>query len=885
MPNNQSNTTMNDEDNTKCKEHLQLMNNRSIASQANSLGKSFSKRRGFGHSSCLVATRRHQKEERRTIRLQDVQSLQMHTATCSTNRPSYPLQTLKFRCPVGNFNIGQNVCGIPYHYNYSSGTESDPTAIQSEFNQLIRDLSSRVFDLTFQELKETFYVLKDKISEMSENSIAVQDEVYFLGTIQKLMSTSSRLGTMDGAELVERYLTLVLTSNLKGHQPGRSSIGPNRQMFTIALDSWSEISKVAHEKSKHGALMPARRSQQILDFMWEEYHKDVDNAVKPDVIHYTAAIKCLANGSSRKATQQAQHLLKEAEKKSGVDEFIHGQKGLQDLDPNLVPDRACYNTVLYCLARYFHSRNDTHGRGHSVQYIMGQMKEIMERMEMIAEKLNDNSWMPNTATYNLLLMACSRRPNGGGAEAEKILQEMLARSENLLDLIMLDELNVEDLEENSVLPTVKSYNHVINAWSHETKGCGAKRAEEILKSMLRKIQPAKSEDITASPFLNIIYPDVVSFNLVLNAYARSGLPEAGTRSEIILNFMNDKELSSTSAFISVDEMKLSKENLNIRADVISFNSAINAWSKSGKDNGAQRAQALLDQLLEEPWDEGGIMPNSISFSTVMQAWGKSSDQECGSKTEKIFEKLGALYHHTGNDDFLPSESCYHALISAWCNEIILGGREDSYDKGLKAMRIMKNEAGFHPKTVHYNLLLSVPGKSQVGSEPIRYNNAVKARALLIEMLGSHISSTSVPDIYSFNHVIKGFQGFDDDKYRQESLFAVLDTFNILCESNTCNPNAQTYIHVLKAVQDSLEEESNDRACLCEEIFRKCCESGLLTNAVLAIVGNMLPSRSIKRLEACRTNSDPGTLAVYKLPPEWSENRRVGQNQTRNRKRS
>ncbi len=865
----------------KCRRGFTKRKMNSIASQAVvSLGRSIHKGRGVCQFSCLATNLPHTSNDARFQKmgkssrfLQYSQILQMQTAlrrsTSGNTRSLNPLLPQRFYYPKPTSMLT--------HRNYSSD-ENDPSVVLYEFNQLLIDLSSSAFDLSFEELTESFHVLQEKMSQMSEHSIGVQDEEFFLETVQKLMSTCSRQGTIDGVELVERFLSLMLSSNLKenSEQQDTRIIGPTRKMFTIALDSWSELSKVYATKkiNQEDALMPTRRVRQILDFMWEEYEKDKINAVKPDIIHYTSVLKCLANASSRKATWQAQSLLKEVERKSGLDAFVRGTIDLDALDPNLVPDRTCYNTILYCLAQYFQSRNDNHVKGRSSQYIMGKMKEIMERMEFIAERIGDDSWMPNTATYNLLLMACSRRPNGGGAEAEKILQVMIAKSEHLLDYD-----DIESLEENHVVPTVKSYNHVINAWSHSNTGYGAERAEEILKSMLRKTLPAKSEDadITESPFLSTMYPDVVTFNLVLNAYARSGLPEAGMRSEIILNFMNDREVSPKSKFMTADELKLRKENLNLRADVISFNSVINAYSKGCDNAGAERAQALLDQMLNEWTDE--IVPNSISFSTVMQAWAKSSDPECGLQAEKVFEKLNSIYLETGDIDLRASESCYHALISAWCNQAILDGREDSYEKALEVLRNMEDEGGYHPKTVHYNLLLSIPGKSRGGSETSRFNNAMKARCLLMDMGGRRSS----PDIHSFNHIFKGFQGFVEDKYRRSSLFAVLDTFNHLCESDTLNPNAQTYIHLLKVVQDSLEEESIDRSCLCEEIFRKCCEAGLLTNAVLVILSNLLPSQSMKRLQACRINLDPGPLTVYTLPPEWSENRRVGQNQNRTRK--
>jgi len=241
--------------------------------------------------------------------------------------------------------------------------------------------------------------------------------------------------------------------------------------------------------------MPTQRAQQILDFMWEEYYTNPNGAVLiPDVIHYTTVLQALSNASSKKATQMAQNLLRQAEKRSGLQNFLIEKNSLSGLDPNLVPDRASYNTVLYCLAKYFQSRDDLHGRLHSAQFIMGLMEEMMNKIELMADKLNDDAWMPNTRTYNLLLMVCSRRPNGGGREAEKILEEMLLKAEHLVDhdigaVILEGDQSLEDLEETSALPNIKPYNNVINAWSHDRSDEGPERAEEILKALLRKIPP------------------------------------------------------------------------------------------------------------------------------------------------------------------------------------------------------------------------------------------------------------------------------------------------------------------------------------------------------------------------------------------------------------
>ena len=808
----------------------------------------------------------------------------------------------------------------------SNDTSPDKSSLQYEFNQLLNDLSPRAFDLSYQELKKGLHELDQTMRGMEDNEITVKNDYFYLQTIQKLMSRSASLGTIDGAELTEKYLTLVLNSNLRArtdiqyhptsistptsrntHTNGNSDnddativIMPTRQMYTLAMDAWAKLLETKHIQEQHrNALLPAQRAQQILDFMWEKHNHNHSskgiNQMKPDVIHYTTVLQALANASSKKATQMAQTLLKQAERRSGLKDFLfdNDKKSLSDLDPNLVPDRACYNTVLYCLSRYFQSRDDVHGRLHSAQYIMGLMKEIMNKMETMADRLNDDAWMPNTRTYNLLLMACSRRPNGGGKEAEKILEGMLRKSHHLVDqdvgeVMLRGDQSLEDLEESMVVPNIKSYNNVINAWSHDRSGEGPERAEEILKALLQQVSASQGEssvgEITRHPLLNQIYPDVVTFNLVINAWTKSGRTEAGERAERILNLLIDQSPQAIRAFVQTDELKVDFDELDVAPDVISFNSTINAWSKSGNRDSPQRSEDVLRRLLAEYEKHGEVTPNTVSFCTAMQAWAKSSEPNRGSKARDLFDELISLYGETNNDRLRPSESCYGALISAYCAEAEENGEDHVFEAAMESLVRMQREGGFIPKTSHYNSILFVPSKMKDCDEVSRFKIASKARSILMEMTEiTKGSPLSAPDIYSFNNIIKAFQGYDDEARKRESLFAVLDVFNMLCESNNCGPNDQTYIHILKAVQESLTIESKDRAVLCEEIFRKCCESGLLTNAVLNIVGNLLPPVSLKRLEACRSASKTGSLTVYNLPSEWSENRRVGQNQRRNRK--
>ncbi|GFH54846.1 hypothetical protein CTEN210_11322 [Chaetoceros tenuissimus] len=762
-------------------------------------------------------------------------------------------------------------------------------------------MSKEAFDLSYQELCDAHNKLEQYTKRLEEYDILIQDEYKFQQTFQKLMSRCSRLGSWESAELTEQYLTLVLNSKLRVASRYNTTgekkdmkISPSRQMFTLAMDAWASVERyqVTSRQKKLGrnvTLVPVMRSKEILDFMWEEYHQKKDINMKPDVIHYTTGLQSMANASSKKAVQMAQNLLKDAERRCGLTEFLQGSQDLSCLDPNLVPDRATYNTLLYCLSKYHKCRDDIQGRSHSAQYVMGLMKETMNKMQLIADKLNDDSWIPNTRSYNLLLMSCSHMPKGGGQEAEKILLEMIEKSTHLIDnsgkVILGNYDTIEDLEENVVLPNVKSFNNVINAWAHSESEEGAIRSIQILKHLIFESNDIDSDDTFKQPISKIIVPDTVTFNLVINAFSKSGLSNAGERAEEILNFMRDPSQENTKALSMGSSLKVPIDELNIFPDTITFNSTINAWSKDNSLRGASKAEKLLNQLIQD-FENGGVHhPNSATFNAVINAWAVSGDSQCGSKAEKVFQKMKQFQTSHNIPNLEPTMACYNSLLAAYCSQCEHSGSIQSFESALEVLVRMEREGGFSPKTLHYNRIFSIPNKIHSQHEEKRFFILQKTKSILNEMCQLSTSRTTfAPDVFTFNHMIKACYGYEDEYRNREALFHLIDIYNMLCDSESCEPIDQIYINMLRTLQNILVENTKDRALLCEEIFRKCCENGLLTNAVLKIIASLLPPPSLRRLESCQLVPSSKPLVISNLPSEWSANRNVGLNQRRNRKR-
>jgi hypothetical protein len=674
-----------------------------------------------------------------------------------------------------------------------------------------------------------------------------------------------------------------------------STIHPTKQMFTIAIEAWANV-KVFPRYKYTNASFPAERAAQILDYMWEEYHQSQtlkkggtntgssDTTIKPDVIHYTSVFQAYANSSSKKSVHNALELLKNLEQKSGVDDLFQQKSesklSLNDLDPNLVPDRTCYNTVLYCLSRYHRCLNDVsekYIRSHS--YIVSEMNNVIKKMEKLAGLFNDEIWMPNTRSYNLLLMA-----QKDGKEAETILMNMLNKAESLLtnDDIHNDENGAiqlvgdfSALQEETVLPNVKSYNAVLNVSEPN-------RAQEILVSMLLENPPlTHGKEITNHPILNFISPDIVSFNTVISAWAESGVSNAGDKAGHLLKFMEGGSKSllgiSAKAVVKRPFQNHNSATSTIFPDIISYNMTIKACINSGGRDAAKRAEQILDKMIGSDDIEGSrsvtITPTHSSFSMVMSGWAQSNHKNCGEKAQAIFDNMSIS----------PNDQCYRALIMAWCNQATITHKAECLDKALILLREMYLENDFTADSDLVNKLLSTPTLLAELSESSKYDMACKVHRIFKDMMNME-QYAKLLDVYSFNHVIKAFLDFKGEEFQIDALFVSIDTFNSLCENDTLAPNSQTYICMFKILQQYLEKDDIVRSTICEDLFRKCCESGLLTNAVLRIIEKLLPPKSLSRLEACRTNDGKGPLTLYDLPSDWSKNRRIGQNQMKNRKR-
>ena len=211
----------------------------------------------------------------------------------------------------------------------------------------------------------------------------------------------------------------------------------------------------------------------------------------------------------------------------------------------------------------------------------------------------------------------------------------------------------------------------------------AERAEEILEWMDRLCKQGNKD----------VAPDTISFNAVLDAWARSGDRNAPRRCEQILDHMDELYRAG---------------NHGVKPDTYTYNTLINAWAKSSMNGAASRAEQVL-QVMEKRYRDGdaAFKPNTRTYTSVIDAWAKSSERQAARRCESILNGMIKRYEATGDDDARPNVHTANAV----CNACAFSKHEDDRGEALQiAFRVFEwltTQTDLQPDSYTYTILLSV----------------------------------------------------------------------------------------------------------------------------------------------------------------------------------
>ena len=280
-----------------------------------------------------------------------------------------------------------------------------------------------------------------------------------------------------------------------------------------------------------------------------DWYSRGDLDVGPNTITYNSVINCWSKVKNRQVASEAPKRCLELL-------LVMISKYQEDPQTNydIRPDIITYNTIM--------NINAQQGDIKGAVTVFNMMKKDYQ-----SGSRNNNNAKPNIASYTILINAWSKsNTRDAPIEAESLLLEML-------DLYSKGLLNES--------PNTIVYSSVINCWSKSDRIEGPKRALDILTTMITKyddfVSSSSTEDDEGSNNINNninnnnVRPDTITFNSVMNAYAKRG------------------DIMGCNKVFDIMKKEYRRGNINAKSDVRTCNILIDAWSKSGNDKAPEEA--------------------------------------------------------------------------------------------------------------------------------------------------------------------------------------------------------------------------------------------------------------------------------------------------------
>ena len=389
-----------------------------------------------------------------------------------------------------------------------------------------------------------------------------------------------------------------------------------------------------------------------------------------------------------------------------------------------------------------------------------------------------------------------------------------------------------------VKPNTILYNVVIDAWAKSGRREAPKRAEDILQHMERLNQQGHKD----------VRPDTISYGAVINALAKSREKGAAQRAEAILNNML---------------MLYEGGREECQPDTMTFTSVVDAWARSRDTDAPRRAEALLEKM-EEMYRQGNtdVRPTTISYSTVINAWAKSREKGGAQRAEAILHHILKL-HEGGREECRPDSMCFTSVIDAWAKS----QDKNAYHHALKLIQQMHSMGkDARPDVFTYNSLINALAVSSVPDK------ATKAFEILIETedKGKKGNRDVAPDTYTYGAVMKACaRTSGKQEARRKALRVALETFDKVRKSPELAATPMIYDSLFNTI--AIASKGSEYAKLVNQIFQFCCEDGVLNDVILRNLRRNSPRDVFEKMVGTATCSAQQDVSVADLLPEWSRN--------------
>jgi pentatricopeptide repeat protein len=520
----------------------------------------------------------------------------------------------------------------------------------------------------------TYHSVLDAYSKHGD--IVGADEVFTMMKMDKnvkpelltysiLIDTWSKSNNRDDAP---KEAELLLMEMIDLYSKGELDHGPDTIIYSTVVNCWS----------KSNLPEAPQRVRDILDSMILHYKQTGNESVRPNTITYNSVMDAYARQGDIDGTLEVWELMMNDYRSStsdvgggggGGDKGGNGSNGSNNMRSiNARPNVPTYNTLISAWAKS--RRSDAPNQAERLLkemidlYIKGDLKDgpdtiimssvincwsksnkleapkharsILDDMILQSKGENGNKAIsPNRITYNSVADAYARQGNINGT----------------LEVIKLMEDDYESSGNIHVKPDILTYNILIGCWSKSGKSNAPIEAEKIMFNKMNET-------------------NIITYCGLINCWSKSNLPEAPRRARDILESMVSK---------SKDSGNYGTPNPN----KVAYNSVLDAYARQGNFTGANEVFAMMGEGFRS--GSVNVKPDVTTYNTLMNALSKSDDDDGAiiiNAAEKLLIEINTRYKD-GDLEGGANDVTYTTMIS--CLEKFEGTEERIRE--LKLLRI------------------------------------------------------------------------------------------------------------------------------------------------------------------------------------------------------
>jgi pentatricopeptide repeat protein len=370
------------------------------------------------------------------------------------------------------------------------------------------------------------------------------------------------------------------------------------------------------------------------------------------------------------------------------------------------PDTVTYNTLLNIYAN--------NGK-------VDKAVKLFQQMQLDFDSRKNKDCRPSMHTFASVLNALqkSNRPDAT-LKAEQIFYSIPSPNtvtcstmaniyaqngeiEWALELVQRMQVDFDSGKNKNCRPNMHTYATILNALHKSNRSDALEKAELFFDS--------------------IPSPNTVTYNTLLNIYARNGEIEKALY--LVQQMQSDFE---------------SGKNKDCRPDMHTYNTILNALLKSNRSDAVAKAEQFFNSIPS---------PNTVTYTTLLNIYAQNGEIK---KALNLVQQMQSNYDSGNKDCRRDMHTCATIL-----NALQKSNRSDALEKAEQFFNSILS-----PNTVTYNTLLNLYAEKQLGRKAVRL-----ARRMQVDF-DSGRNTTCMPNVVTKTTFLKALRIANDNDVENES---------------------------------------------------------------------------------------------------------------------